>query len=92
MPGPRREPIVLLSTKCSPKPAFAHSALSKLSFPVSTYTLVVDDLDDGGKLAGKGAGAEHRNAANLNHTPGARDYRCFTHCVGLCGSDLEALE
>lgn len=60
--------------------------------PVLTYALVVDDLDDGGELAGEGTAAEHGNTANLDQAPGAGNNFGVTHCVGFRGSGIELLE
>lgn len=45
-----------------------------------TYTLVVDDLGDGSKLAGVGAGNEQHNAANLHEPPLACRNVNVAHC------------
>lgn len=47
----------------------------------STYALVVDDLDDGGKLALKGALGEEDDTADLDEPP----LRCLDLCVTHCG-------
>ena len=57
-----------------------------------TYTLVIDDLSDGGELASKGTGAEHGNTANLDHAPGAGNNFGVTHCVGFGGSGIGVSE
>lgn len=46
-----------------------------------TYTLVVDDLGDGSKLAGVGAGNEQHNAANLHEPPLACRNVNVAHCI-----------
>lgn len=50
-----------------------------------TYALVVDDLDDGGQLAGVGALVQKENAADLDQAPLGGDDGGFTHF----GGDLE---
>ena len=56
---------------------------------VSTYALVVDDLDDGGQAAGEGAVAlEEDNTANLDEAPVGCDNGGVTHFCGVlrgCG-------
>lgn len=57
--------------------------LSALSHHSWTYTLVVDDLNDGGESAFVRALGEDANAANLDRLPGAcRDFG--RHCDGAC--------
>lgn len=53
---------------------------------VSTYALVVDDLDDGGQAAGEGAVAlEEDNTANLDEAPVGCDNGGVTHFCGVLG-------
>lgn len=53
---------------------------------VSTYALVVDDLDDGGKATGEGAVAlKEDNTANLDEAPVGCDNGGVTHFYGVLG-------
>lgn len=49
----------------------------------TTYTTVVDDLDNGGELALVGTASEENDTANLDQTPGGGDDGCVSHC-DLC--------
>lgn len=52
----------------------------RASLPWSTYSLVVDDLDNGGEAAGEGVVAvDDNNAANLNEAPVGTLDHCFAH-------------
>lgn len=65
-------------------PSRARRAASTNSERVLTYSLVVDDLDDGSQAAGVGAVAlEQDDAANLNEAPVGCNDRGLTHFVGL---------
>lgn len=50
----------------------------------STYSLVVDDLDDGSQTAVVGVLAvDQQNTANLNEAPVGSLNQCFAHCDGI---------
>lgn len=54
----------------------------------STYALVVDDLDNGGKLASVRAVVDEENAADLDLRPLGSDDADITHFWRLVGVDV----
>lgn len=63
------------------------SKIARLWSTVKTYSLVVDDLDNGSKSAGEGViPVDGDNAANLNEAPVGSLNHCFAHCDG-CSID-----
>lgn len=64
--------------------AFARFPPFPIDNSLTTYSLVVDDLDDGGQAAVVGVVAVDQNdAADLNEAPVGSLNRCFAHCDGI---------
>lgn len=78
---PRREPEKDISSMFGPKSQLLIFGGAKLS--EHTYTLVVDDLNNGDELAVVGALCEDGDTANLDQSPVACRNLCVAHCVGV---------
>ncbi len=50
---------------------------------------MVDDLDNGGQAARRGAGLQQDNAADLNEAPLRTDNRCVTHLDVFGGEERD---
>lgn len=57
---------------------------ARSNIAIAAYTLVVDDLDDGGYPSIVLAAAEDDDAADLDQPPGARCDISVTHFDGMC--------
>jgi hypothetical protein len=66
---------------CKKSRLILHSSLPGFAGYDKTYSLVVNDLDDGSKSASEGVvSVDGNNATNLNEAPVGSLNHCFAHC------------